>query len=195
LAATSFRISDDNDVPEVTVGGVTNYGSIRQDILDQYGTGEIHATDVLTTLVDLYALPKDFPGHADSIAKGLTGSSKATRIEQAWKADIGRPNFFPYIQVHEFEALVLTRPSKLANLYAEHAANIERLRVECAPFRTPEEINETKEGSPSHRIKACVPNYVKEDGFRFLQDIGIPELKAHCPRFRAWLDRCENSFR
>jgi len=194
LAATSFRIGDD-ETREVMVGGVTNYDSIRQDILDQYGTGEIQAADALTTLVDLYALPKTFPGHADSIAQGLTGGPKATWVEQAWKVDIGQPNFFPYLQVHEFETLVLTRPSELANLYAEHAASIEQLRAECANFRTPEDINETSEGSPSHRIRARVPNYVKEDGFRFLQNIGIPELKAHCPHFRAWLEQCETFFR
>jgi Domain of unknown function (DUF4276) len=193
LAATSFRIGDD-EVSEITVGGVTNYGSIRQDILDQYQTGEIQDSDVLTTFIDLYALPKDFPGHAASIAQDLAGGQKAGRIEQAWKEDIGRPNFFPYIQVHEFETLVLTRPSELANLYAEHAASIEELRIECAGFLTPEDINETREGAPSHRIKARVPNYVKVEGFRFLQSIGIPELKARCPRFCAWIERCERFF-
>ena len=83
----------------------------------------------------------------------------------------------------------------LADLYEEHAASIEQLRAECAPFHTPEDINERKETSPSHRIKTRVPNYVKEDGFRFLQSIGVPELKAHCPRFKAWLERCEVFFR
>jgi hypothetical protein len=151
--------------------------------------------DVLTTFIDLYALPKDFPGHAESIAQGLTGGQKAARVEQAWKEDIGRRNFFPYIQVHEFETLVLTRPSELAGLYAEHSASIEQLRIECAGFLTPEDINETREGSPSHRITARVPNYVKVEGFRFLQSIGVPELKADCPHFRAWIEGCEISFR
>lgn len=194
LAATSFRIGDD-ETADVTVGGVTNYAAIRNDILDQYATGEIQAGDVLTTLIDLYALPKDFPGHAEAIAQGLAAGGKAAHIEQAWKAGIGHTNFFPYMQVHEFEALVLTRPTVLADLYEEHAASIEQLRAECAPFHTPEDINERKETSPSHRIKTRVPNYVKEDGFRFLQSIGVPELKAHCPRFKAWLERCEVFFR
>jgi hypothetical protein len=194
LAATSFRIGDDNGA-DVTVGGVTNYEAIREDIVSQFATGDIKATDVLTTLIDRYALPAGFPGHQEAIAQGLTGGKKAAHIERAWKAGIGEANFFPYLQAHEFEALVLTRPSVLADYYPEHVAGIERLRSECAPFPTPEDINETKATSPSHRILNHVPTYQKIDGFRHLQDIGVAELKAHCPRFKKWLERCETIFR
>jgi hypothetical protein len=190
LAATSFRISGENEA-EVSVGGVTNYASIRDDILNQFANDEIKAADVLTTLIDLYALPPSFPGYAQE----LSGGRKAGNIEQEWKADIGRANFFPYIQVHEFEALVLTRPSVLTEYYPEHSSAIEKLRGDCAPFRTPEDINDAKETSPSHRILDSVPTYQKIDGFRHLQDIGLPELKAHCPRFKVWIERCENFFR
>ena len=194
LAATSFRIGDD-DKAEVTVGGVTNYDAIREDILNQLASGDVKSADMLTTLIDLYALPTSFPGHSEAIAQGLTGGRKAARIEQAWKADIGHPNFWPYIQVHEFEALILTRPSALTAFYPEHAVGIEQLRKECAPFQTPEEINEVKATSPSHRILARIPTYRKIDGFRHLQDIGAAELKAHCPRFKMWLEQCETLFR
>lgn len=194
LAATSFRIGDDDEA-DATVGGVTNYAAIREDILDQLAANEIGAADVLTTLIDLYALPRTFPGHDQAIAQNFTGGRKAEHIEQVWKTDIGRPNFFPYIQVHEFEALVLTRPSVLKDFYPEYAAGIEQLRNECAPFQTPEDINEVKATSPSHRILARIPTYRKIDGFRHLQDIGVAELKAHCPRFKAWLERCERFFR
>jgi hypothetical protein len=192
LAATSFRIGQGE--PDVTVGGVTNYRAIRDDIRDQFAANTIGAEDVLTTLIDLYALPVSFPGYAQAVAQNLAGGGKADHVEQEWKADIGQPNFFPYIQVHEFEALILTRPSVLTTFYPEHASGIEQLRAECAPFRTPEDINETQATSPSHRILARVPTYRKIDGFRHLQDIGIAELKAHCPRFRKWLERCEKLF-
>jgi hypothetical protein len=194
LAATSFRIGDD-DIADVTVGGVTNYDAIRQDILNQLATGEIGADSILTTFIDMYALPQSFPGYQDAKLNGLNGGGKASHIEQAWRNDIGASNFFPYIQVHEFEALVLTRPSVLQTYYPEHNAGIEQLRTECASFSTPEHINEDKAKSPSHRILARVPNYQKIDGFRHLQDIGLPELKAHCPRFREWIERCERFFR
>ena len=193
LAATSFRIDDDGN-PAVTVGGVTNYHAIREDVLDQLA-GDIAAADALTTMIDLYALPADFPGGTEAMAQCLAGGNKAAHIEQAWKADIRRANFFPYIQVHEFEALILTRPSVLKEYYPEHDSGIERLCGECAPFRTPEDINGGKRTSPSHRILAQIPTYQKIDGFRHLQDIGLPELRAHCPRFKEWIERCERSFR
>ncbi len=194
LAATSFRIGGDEDA-DITVGGVTNYDSIREDILNQFATGDINAADVLTTLIDLYGLPALFPGYEEARMSGLTAGRKAEHIEQAWKSDIGHPNFFPYIQVHEFEALILTRPSVLKEFYPEHSAGIEQLRNECAAFRTPEDINEEKATLPSHRILARVPAYQKVDGFRHLQDIGLQELKAHCPRFKAWMEQCEKFVR
>ena len=194
LAATSFRIGGDKKL-DITVGGVTNYDSIREDILNQFAAGDIDAADALTSLIDLYALPTSFPGHQSASTGGLTGGRKASHIEQAWKADISHPNFFPYIQAHEFEALILTRPSVLREFYPEHSVGIEQLRNECASFRTPEDINEEKATSPSHRILARVPTYQKVDGFRHLQYIGLPELKAHCPRFRAWMEQCEIFFR
>jgi hypothetical protein len=193
LAATSFRLGGED--AEITVGGVTNYEAIREDIVNQFATGDIAVNDVLTTLIDLYGLPPQFPGYEETITQGLTGSSKAAHIERAWKADVCNANFFPYIQVHEFEALILTRPSALSEFYPEHSVGIEQLRKECMPFRTPEDINEVKSTSPSHRILAQIPTYRKMDGFRHLQDIGLPELKAHCPRFRAWVEKCESFFR
>jgi len=192
LAATSFRVGDDE--ADVSVGGVTNYDAIRDDILNQFAAGDIGADSRLTTLIDLYALPKTFPGHDQALAQNLTGGRKAAHVEEEWKADIGHSNFFPYIQVHEFEALILTRPSALSDFYPEHAVGIEQLGKECAAFHTPEDINEVKETSPSHRILAHIPTYRKIDGFRHLQDIGIAELKTHCPRFKAWLEQCEGFF-
>lgn len=194
LAATSFRIHGEDDA-DITVEGVTNYDSIRDDIINQFGAGDVTAGDVLTTLLDVYALPALFPGHATAIAAGLKGGGKAEHIEQAWKTDIGQPNFFPCVQVHEFEALNLTRPSALRVFYPEQSVGIEKLRSECASFRTPEDINEEKATSPSHRILAHIPTYQKVDGFRHLQDIGLQELKAHCPRFKEWIEQCENFFR
>ena len=58
-----------------------------------------------------------------------------------------------------------------------------------------QDINEVKATSPSHRILSRVPTYQKIDGFRHLQDIGLPELKVHCPRFKEWIERCERFFR
>jgi hypothetical protein len=194
LAATSFRIGYDI-LTNVTVGGVTNYDAIREDILNQFAAGNIGVADVLTTLIDLYALPANFPGCEEAIIQQLNGNKKASHIEQVWKRDIGHANFFPYIQVHEFEALILTRPSALEEYYPEHARAIQQLGQECAPFHTPEDINDAKATSPSHRILARIPAYRKIDGFRHLQDIGLPELKAHCPRFKAWIELCEKSFR
>lgn len=156
LAATSFRIGNDDDA-DVTVGGVTNYHSIREDVLNQFAAGDIAAADVLTTLIDLYALPTSSPGSSEANAQHLTGGHKASHIELEWKTDIGHANFFPYIQVHEFEALILTRPSVLEAYYPENAAGIAQLRTECAGFITPK---------PSTTQKRLRPRTASSDGSR-----------------------------
>src|SRR5437868_1532348 len=46
LAATSFRIGSDEEA-EVTVGGVTNYDAIRDDILNQFAQDDIKPADAL----------------------------------------------------------------------------------------------------------------------------------------------------
>ncbi|MDB6129475.1 MAG: hypothetical protein JWM04_582, partial [Verrucomicrobiales bacterium] len=123
LAATSFRLGS-NEEEEVTVGGVTNYNAIRQDILNLFENAEIGLADILTTFVDLYALPHSFPGAEETRLLGIVGAKKSKHIEAEWQKDIGRPNFHPYIQVHEFEALILTRPSVLKDYYPEHSLGI-----------------------------------------------------------------------
>src|SRR5256885_11111150 len=87
LAATSFRIGSDSEA-EVTVGGVTNYDSIREDILNLFASGDIQPADVLTTFIYLYALPPSFPGSDQTKVQRLTGGKKAAHIEQEWKSDI-----------------------------------------------------------------------------------------------------------
>src|SRR5436190_867307 len=76
LAATSFRIGGDEE-EEVTVGGVTNYEAIREDILNLFLTEAIESADVLTSFIDLYGLPASFPGYDQTVAQGLTGGKKA----------------------------------------------------------------------------------------------------------------------
>ena len=79
LAATSFRIGDDDEADVTVGGGVTNYEAIREDIGNQFATGDIKSSDRLTTLIDLYALPPSFPGRDQVVAQGLTDGKRPPR--------------------------------------------------------------------------------------------------------------------
>ena len=67
-------------------------------------------------MVDLYSLPRDFPGYASGMAR-LTGKDQAAALQQSLVEELGDPRFVPYLQVHEFEALVLVDPQLITTIY------------------------------------------------------------------------------
>ena len=60
-------------------------------------------------MVDLYSLPTDFPGYEDAM-KLSDPHEQAAHLEKALANELDDPRFVPYLQVHEFEALVLANP-------------------------------------------------------------------------------------
>ena len=57
-------------------------------------------------MFDLYGLPGDFPGLAEHAANANT-VARVNALEIAMARAVNDPRFIPYIQRHEFEALVL----------------------------------------------------------------------------------------
>jgi len=79
-------------------------------------TTEQHGGDVrFTTMFDLYGLPKDFPGLCEHASDRDT-SRRATRLEETMAAAVDDWRLVPYLQRHEFEALVLAGLPALAGL-------------------------------------------------------------------------------
>ena len=60
-------------------------------------------------MFDLYALPADFPGYAEA-RREVDPYGKVRILEDALGNDIADRRFIPYIQLHEFEALILADP-------------------------------------------------------------------------------------
>ena len=134
-----------------------------------------------TTMIDLYALPNDTPGHGRS----------PEEIEAAIAAQLepdaqGRAR--PYVQTHEVEALLY------ADLEAVRAhlpdlvddAAFDALRRDVAEL-APEEIDDGYETYPSRRLARAVRGYRKvAHGPAIAQRIGLPAIRAACPRFDAW---------
>src|SRR5438132_5923010 len=93
-------------------GGGRKYTPIRNDIL-RFTKQERAANVFFTTMVDLYGLPSDFPG--TEVAESLRPDphQRVRSLEQAWLKDIGDQRFVPFIQLHEYEALLFTEISQL----------------------------------------------------------------------------------
>ncbi len=110
-----------------------------------------------TTMFDLFRLPDSFPVYED--AMGVPDPRKrATALEDAMGNDIGDSRLLPYIQVHEFEALVLADPQELSSQHPESVAGVKQLTEIAAGFPSPELINGGSETAPSKRIAQEIPS-------------------------------------
>lgn len=146
----------------------------------------------LTTLCDLYGLPDDFPGWAPQAGDHDT-TARCDRLEQALKNDINDWRFLPYIQRHEFEALVFAAKDCLEDLFDadDQLSGLARLRSEVAGI-SPEEINDSPETAPSKRLLRQIPGYRKsEDGPDAIELASLSRVRSQCPRFDAWLTGLE----
>lgn len=172
-------------------GGVTSYAKIKPQLtrLCKQDRGAM-----VSTLMDLYALPKDFPGKADAAypAQG-TGRQKAEFIEARLAQDINEPNFLPHLMVYEFEAMLFVRPERFAD-WTDSQRAVEALIVISQTHPTPEDINDSLLTAPSKRILMHMPRYEKTfHGPLIASEIGLDALRQACPHLNAWLTRLEQS--
>lgn len=145
-----------------------------------------------TTLFDLYGLPGDFPRLAEHKRVADT-ERRATLLEHAMAESAGDWRFVPYLQRHEFEALVLAGPQYLEMLLdtKEDIRGVQALRISLKDL-PPEDVDDSPENAPSKRLAKYVPSYQKvAHGPLVVDEIGVPALRAVCPRFDAWIARLE----
>ncbi|MGL4208073.1 MAG: DUF4276 family protein, partial [Candidatus Adiutrix sp.] len=139
---------------------------------------------------DLYKLPKDFPDY-EIAQKKIDKYELVSSLEEAMANSIGDSRFSPYLQLHEFEALILAHPQSLSHAYLERTQEIKTL---CALVKgqNPELINGGEDTAPSKRIIKHIPEYNKVTaGVSVAKEIGLPILRAKCGHFNDWLSRLE----
>ncbi len=170
-------------------GGISNYAKVRNDIVKRIQTDN-NDDCRFTTMIDLYGLPNDFPGYQEASANN-DPTRKIEILEAAFAQDIDDRRFIPYIQLHEFEALIFADPSKLKKEYLDNDRQIESL-VQLSQQTEPEMINENPNTSPSHRILDAIPVYDKlYAGSKITESIGLATIRQRCPHFNEWLTKLE----
>lgn len=167
-------------------GGVVNYQHFENDAKHYL----IQESDVLvTSLIDYYALPNNFPGYTKAMGGIEDSLSRVEYLEQSLAARINHPRFVPYIQLHEFEALLFAKESGFAGLLGVDTSRIQLLREICDLFPNPEDINDHPNTAPSKRLAALIPGYDKViDGNYIALENGIQAILDRCPRFRNWVE-------
>lgn len=175
-------------------GGYTTYGKARYDIV-QWLRSEPDAWH--TTMVDLYGLRNDFPGY-EAASSLPVPSAKATHIQQAWAAELASTEmavhrFIPYVQVHEFEALLFADPAVMEEWLGLNRSLPAGCFAQIAhSYPNPEWINDSPITAPSKRIEALCVGYDKVgEGLLVLEEIGLDRLRASCPLFGSWLTTLE----
>lgn len=170
-------------------GGLLSYQKAKNDI--QTWLKEDSRTSCrFSTMFDLYALPNDFPDFTNA-QKKTDPYQKIACLEAALAQDIQDNRFIPYIQLHEFEALILADAQKLDWEYLEHERAIANL-VAMVGDTCPELINDGAETAPSKRILKQIPEYDKVTaGWTVAEQIGLTTLRHKCPHFNEWLTRLE----
>jgi len=154
----------------------------------------------VSTFCDLYGLPDDFPDRRHQLGDANPGS-RCARLEQVIVHDITGSNddcgvwrLIPYIQSHEFEALVLAASHCLGDLFDadDQRAGLLTLQADISGI-PPEDINDSPLTSPSHRLRRLIPGYRKAvDGPDAIELAGLHAVRSVCPRFNHWLSRLES---
>jgi hypothetical protein len=186
IDASLITTSRDRRRGRVFKGGLGNYKKTKLEILNrlkQYKDRDHR----FTTMFDLYALPDDFPGSFET-QNIVNPHDKVKKLENFLAEDLDdHHRFIPYIQLHEFEAMVFVDPGQLIDEYPDAANRIDELK---AVKIDPELINHDK--PPSYRILDSIPDYHKPvAGVNTVEKIGIDAIRKKCPHFNEWLCRLE----
>lgn len=174
-------------------GGMLSYAQARRDlmILQKQFRDNNSEHHVFTSMFDYYALPDDFPGFNESV-KIQNVRDRISFLEDKLMGDIGCRAFIPYIQLHEFEALLFVDISKLEIEYPLSKERIRILKKETDNYGDPEMINDSPETAPSKRIIAALAqnyNYNKvQSGTAVTSAIGVEALLENCQHFKEWIE-------
>ncbi|MCK4914441.1 MAG: DUF4276 family protein [Planctomycetes bacterium] len=174
-------------------GGDVKFSRVKNDIEKHLKQRQ---DTYLTLFVDYYGIKQDWPGVSD--AKNMNNpKEKAARINQAtaqkvedlWPRYNPSRRFIPYIAMHEFEALLFSNSTILAQKLKVRKSNVDLILDECGE---PENIDDSPQTAPSKRLESLSPQFKKTTtGIAIAKEIGLPTIREKCPIFNEWLTKIE----
>ena len=195
ISARKLRTGWDRINNKPAKGGLLKYIKFKNDVLRWIESDRGRINTFYTSFIDLYAFPKDSQSpYTTQIQSLVNPYQRINALEAAIALDINHPNFIPYVQLHEFEALLLVDPDRLITMYPDEKSGIQKLKLNIGKVN-PEEINESSQTAPSKRINRYLPNYEGQKaqvGPMVAEDIGLTLLRKRCPHFNEWIARLES---
>ena len=189
ISVSMLTTKRDEKLGRKYAGGSPSYEKVKREI--SLFLKDTSTEFRLTTMIDLYKFPEGFPKF-DSIKH--QPSVRVEKMEEAFYKDFEDPRFIPYIQLHEYEAILFSNPQKFFEIYENVGKGIKNL-IAISQIQNPEEINDGEQTAPSKRIIKEIPKYEFEKssaGANVAGHIGLSEIQKKCPHFRQWLEKLEN---
>lgn len=136
----------------------------------------IPAFDHVTTFYDYYGFHKRPVGGVEAVERSI---QELVEPEQ-------RRLLIPYVQLYEFEALVMAAPDQ-----AEHTLGIAGLANQLRDIVTiaggAENVNDGYETCPSRRLKGLAAAYDKKLHGPVILEQSLDAVRNQCPRFNSWV--------
>jgi hypothetical protein len=175
-------------------GGIVKWIHLKTQI---ESTLTINPEYYVTTFIDYYGMEyhHDFPDWNITLSQPVK-SDRMDTLEAGMLNDITesmKPKFIPFVQLHEFEALVFSDYDKFEDYYEPREANFNALNIICNDNPNPETINDSPLTAPSKRLSNNIRRYDKIDhGVDICELIGLVTMRTKSPRFNKWIDNLEN---
>ena len=174
-------------------GGGRKFRPMQNDI--ERRLKEDHGPDVhFTTMIDLYALHRDFPGRNEADCLRNRPYDRVASLERSWSDETNDGRFIPFIQLHEFEAYLYTDVARFTEFFDNASLGVRELQTVANSASSPELIDDGHHTAPSKRITAQFPTYDRLKatvGPQMAKLIGLQKIRAACPHFDAWVRRLE----
>lgn len=170
-------------LPVESGGGIVNWHPLRKQIGKAMG-----ATCYVTTFIDYYKLKQSYPNYEQALQ-----CNSPELIEEGMYKEVGNSRFIPYIQIHEFEALLFCDIAPFVDRF--DTKDVERDEIEkiIRDYPNPEMINHGEMTAPSKRLERHIRKYDKIiDGKAIASKLGLDVIMERCPHFKSWIEKLEN---
>ena len=162
-------------------GGFVNYDHLKRDVTRYLKEQQ---SRIVTTFVDYFRLPNSVPKYAECQQIHFI-DARIECLESSMSEDFQTERFIPYIQKHEFEALLFSSNAGFTSYFEDIAKETQRI---IDQYPNPEDINDQPHTAPSKRLLTLNPSYSKvNDGNIVALEIGIETILERCPRFSNWV--------
>jgi len=151
-------------------------GNVSLDRIEKELRGLLQSFDHVTTFYDFYGFKNRPPGTVDDLEQEMTNRVLHNLQHR----------FRPYVQLHEFEALVLASPDTAEAVLEINglSRSIQDIVSSCGGA---ENVNDGRDTCPSRRIQTLAPIYDKKLHGPVIVGQSLETARRDCPRFNNWL--------